>query len=93
MRVCMVAYAFYEGNTRIEQYANALVQRGDTVDVIALNRGGSPVLETIDGINIYRVQDRRLRREAFPIYVLQVAIFMFRVFFCLAKRIFEIGIL
>jgi len=85
----MVAYAFYEGNTRIEQYANALVQRGDTVDVIALNRGGSPVSETIDGVNVYRVQDRRLRREAFPVYVLQVAIFMFRVFFCLAKRHFR----
>ena len=37
LRVCMVAYAFYESDTRILQYAAALAKRGDTVDVIALS--------------------------------------------------------
>lgn len=38
MRVCMLAYSFYEDDTRILQYASALVERGDTVGVVALGR-------------------------------------------------------
>jgi glycosyltransferase involved in cell wall biosynthesis len=89
MRVGMVAYAYYEGNRRIEQYANALVTRGDQVDVFALNRGGDPALETLDGVNVYRAQSRKRRRENFPTYVLQVAMFMARSFFFLAKKQFQ----
>jgi glycosyltransferase involved in cell wall biosynthesis len=89
MRVGMVAYAYYEGNSRIEQYANALVMRGDQVDVIALNRGGDPEFETLDGVNVYRAQNRKRRRENFLTYVFQVAIFMVRSFFFLAKKHFE----
>ena len=37
-RICMVVYAFYENDTRVMQYADALVERGDHVDVIALRR-------------------------------------------------------
>ena len=29
MRVCMVTYSFYEGDTRVIQYATALAGRGD----------------------------------------------------------------
>lgn len=89
MRVCMVAYAYYEGNARIEQYAKALVLRGDTVDLIALNRGTSPKFETLEGVNVYRVQTRKLRREKFLTYVFQVLTFMFRVFLVLTKRQFK----
>src|SRR5208283_5771817 len=34
--ICMLAYSFYESDNRIMRYADALAQRGDTVDVIAL---------------------------------------------------------
>jgi len=37
----MLAYSFYEGDTRILQYATALAKRGDVVDVIALRRKAS----------------------------------------------------
>ena len=89
MRICMVAYAYYEGNARMEQYTNALVERGDTVDIIALNRGGLPAFETLRGVSVYRVQDRKVRREVFFVYVLQVAMFMLRTFAFLARRHFK----
>jgi glycosyltransferase involved in cell wall biosynthesis len=89
MRVGMVAYAYYEGNRRIEQYANALVQRGDVVEIIGLNHGGLPAFETVDGARIYRVQERRRRQENFLTYLFQVATFMIRSFFFLAKRHFK----
>ena len=68
MRVAMVIYAYYESNQRIEQYVNALVQRGDTVDIISLNRGGLPALETMRGAKIHRMQTRRVHRESFLTY-------------------------
>lgn len=89
MKVCMVAYAYYDGNARIQQYAKALVLRGDKVDVIALNQGTAPKLETRDGVNIYRVQTRERRGERFQTYVLQVLTFMLRSFFSLAKSQFK----
>lgn len=63
MRVCMLAYSFYESDTRIRQYATALVERGDTVDVLALLRPGQPKYEFRDGVNIYRIQRREINER------------------------------
>jgi glycosyltransferase involved in cell wall biosynthesis len=89
MRVCMVAYAFFEGNARIQQYAKALAMRGDTVDIIALNHGTDPTFESLDGVNVCRAQTRRVRQETFRTYVLQVVTFLFRSIFFLGKRHFQ----
>jgi glycosyltransferase involved in cell wall biosynthesis len=85
----MVAYAYYDGNARIQQYAKALVLRGDKVDVIALNQGTAPTFETVDGVNVYRVQTRERRGEKFRTYVLQVVTFILRSMFFLGKRQFK----
>src|SRR5437870_12487314 len=53
-RFCMLAYSFYEGDTRILQYATALAKRGDVVDVIALRRKGQPK---------HRSEERRVGKE------------------------------
>lgn len=84
MRVGVVAYAYYESNRRLQQYVHALVQRGDTVEVICLNHGGLP--ETSEGAKVYRIQDRKLGRESLLKYAFQLALFMLRSFFLLAKK-------
>ena len=38
MKVCMVAYAFYETDNRVRRYAEALAKRGDSVEAVALRR-------------------------------------------------------
>ena len=38
MKICHVVYAFYETDTRVRMYAEALAERGDHVDVIALRK-------------------------------------------------------
>jgi glycosyltransferase involved in cell wall biosynthesis len=88
MKACMVAYAYYEGNARIEQYAKALVMRGDAVDIIALDRANTPNFRNVDGVNLYQVQTRKLRRESFATYVFQVLMFMLRSFWFLLKKQF-----
>jgi len=63
MNVCMLAYTNYEGDNRVRRYAEALVKRGDRVDVLALFQEGQPRRATIAGVSVYRIQGRRLNEE------------------------------
>src|SRR5579864_860654 len=45
LRICMVAYTFYETDSRVMRYAEALAERGDDVEVFALHRPGTPRTE------------------------------------------------
>jgi glycosyltransferase involved in cell wall biosynthesis len=63
-RVCMVTHSFYASDNRVTRYAQALVARGDHVDVLALRR--SPELakeQIIDGVHVFRIQDRLSKTE------------------------------
>jgi glycosyltransferase involved in cell wall biosynthesis len=77
IRVCMLAYAFYESDTRILQYAMSLVQRGDTVDVIALRRNDSmPKFEVVNGVNVYRIQERTVNEKGLFAYASRIMRFL-----------------
>jgi glycosyltransferase involved in cell wall biosynthesis len=79
LRVCMLAYAFYESDTRILQYATALAERGDTVDVIALQRDGLlPEHEVLNGVNVYRIQARTVNEKGLFTYVSRILRFFLR---------------
>ncbi len=79
LRVCMLAYAFYESDTRILQYATALAERGDIVDVIALRRGDEfPEFERLNGVNVYRIQERTVNEKGLFTYVKRIMRFAFR---------------
>ncbi len=72
----MLAYAFYESDMRILRYAKALVERGDSVDVIALRREGAPAFEVLQGVNVYRVQSRQRNERGWFDYLTRVIRFM-----------------
>jgi glycosyltransferase involved in cell wall biosynthesis len=58
-RVCMITHSFYESDSRVLRYAEALAQRGDSVDVLALRRSPDiPKEEVIFGVKVFRIQDR-----------------------------------
>jgi len=63
LRVCMVAYTFYENDNRVKRYGEALARRGDEVDVIALRQPGQPRFARENGINVYRIQERILNEK------------------------------
>lgn len=72
-RISMIAYAFYESDTRIMQYAAALVERGDIVDVIALRRKDAlPDYEVIGGVNLHRIQTRMVNEKGLFAYVSRI---------------------
>ncbi len=54
----MIAYTYYESDPRVIRMAEAALDGGFCVDVIALKRPGQLARESIRGANIYRVQSR-----------------------------------
>ena len=60
LRVCHLAYAYYENDNRIIRYAEALAERGDDVDVIALRRRGQRCLDRSVGVRVFRIQRRSM---------------------------------
>ena len=79
LRVCMLAYAFYESDTRVQQYATALAQRGDAVDVVALRRNPDfPEFEVFNGVNLYRIQERAVNEKGLLTYATRILRFLVR---------------
>ena len=63
-RVCMITHSFYESDNRVTRYAEALAQRGDHVDVLALRRGPEmPEQELMSGVQVHRLQTRAGKNE------------------------------
>ena len=86
MKICMLAYSFYESDARIRQYATALVQRGDDVEVIALRRAGSCRQETINGVRVVRIQGRLVTEHHRITYLFKIVCFLFHAAAVLAWR-------
>jgi glycosyltransferase involved in cell wall biosynthesis len=62
MRVCMLAYTFYESDNRVMRYAETLAKRGDYVEIISLRGEDQPRTENMNGVRVVRIQ-RRQRDE------------------------------
>ena len=86
MKVCMLAYTFYERDNRVRRYAESLVRQGHTVEAIALRRGDQPAEETLEGVRVLRIQ-RRVVDESSPIsYLLKLLGFFLRSFWVVSLR-------
>jgi len=80
----MVAYAFYDTDNRIRRYAETLARRGDRVDAIALRRKGQPRTAVINGVNVFRIQEREIDEQSPFSYLFKLILFFFRSSFYLA---------
>jgi len=78
MKVCMVAYSFYEKDNRVRRYAETLAKRGDRVDVLSLRGEGQPSVEMLDGVRVYRIQRRRVSEKGKFTYLGKLLLFFFR---------------
>ena len=85
----MVAYSFYEIDNRIMRYAEALADRGDHVDVLCLMRNGSPSVEKMNGVNVYRIQKRERNERRKISYLGRMISFFVRSSYYLAKKSFQ----
>ena len=78
LRVCMVAYTFYETDSRVIRYAESLVQRGDQVDVFALRKAGAAVEENLRGVSVKRLQGRIFDETGRFSYLWRLLLFLAR---------------
>lgn len=76
MRVCMLGYTFFELDSRVRQYARALVERGDEVDFIGLRKEGQAVENTVEGVRIYRIQGREYNEKGRVSYLFKLLRFL-----------------
>jgi glycosyltransferase involved in cell wall biosynthesis len=80
LRVCHLAYSFYENDNRVVRYARTLADRGDLVDVVTLRRPGQARRGTSEGVGVYRVQRRSRDEKAAWVYLLKILSFFLRAF-------------
>src|SRR5712692_5090300 len=78
MRVCMVAYSFYEKDNRVRRYAETLAKRGDHVDVIALRQEGQTSKDIIEGVHVFRIQRRVVNEKVKLTYLVRLLLFFLR---------------
>jgi len=86
IHACMLVYSFYESDNRVMRYAEALVKRGDSVDVIALGKEGTPRYEEIRGVKVYRIQKRMIAEKGKISYLLKLIAFLFNSLTFLTNR-------
>lgn len=58
LNVAMISYSFYESDARVARYAETLARRGDHVDIFSLRQEGQENFGTINGVNVFRIQQR-----------------------------------
>lgn len=78
MRVCVLAYTFYESDTRVRRYAETLAKQGDSVDIVALRRGNEPKKENFRGVTIHRIQQRLVNERGKFTYLFRLLFFFLR---------------
>jgi glycosyltransferase involved in cell wall biosynthesis len=55
VKICMPVYSYYPFDPRVRRAAEALIEKGCSVDVICLKGEGEDRISTYNGVNIYRV--------------------------------------
>ena len=78
MNICMLAYSFYESDNRVRRYAESLVRRGDTVDVIALAAPAASREQVIQGVRVFNIQRRLINEKNRFDYLFRVLWFLIR---------------
>jgi glycosyltransferase involved in cell wall biosynthesis len=69
LRVCMVAYTHYPTDARVRREAEALIERGDTVDVICLGEKGELNPEYKNSVRMIKIFLPRYRGSNSGMYI------------------------
>jgi glycosyltransferase involved in cell wall biosynthesis len=82
----MVGYTFYDCDNRVRRYAETLARRGDEVDVIALRSESEAKREIVNGVQVFRIQRRRIDEVGRFSYLLRLFRFLIHSMVFLARR-------
>lgn len=74
----MIAYTIYEIDYRVRRYAEALVEWGHRVDVIALRRKGEKRHGLLKEVKIDRIQEREFNEKGLHSYIFRNLLFFIK---------------
>jgi len=86
MKICMIAYTFYETDNRVMRYAEEMLKCGNHVDVIALKKRGQVFYENIDGVNLFRIQEREIDEKGRLSYLFRILRFLLKSLWFVTKK-------
>jgi glycosyltransferase involved in cell wall biosynthesis len=86
LRICTVAYAFHESDSRIMRYTHALAERGDQVDVLSLREDERPKEFVSEGVRVIGIQSRKVNERSKAIYLFRTVLFFLRAMIALSWR-------
>lgn len=86
LRVCMLSYSFYDSDARVSRYAETLVRRNDTVDIIAIGHPDQPKFSVINGVNVFRIQKRERNEKGKLSYLLRLCRFFIKSSVVLSRK-------
>jgi len=88
-KICMVAYTYYLFDPRVRKEAEALAERGDMVDFICLRKKREKPFEIVNGVNLYRLPQRRYRGGSTLAYIMGYFLFFIHSFLKLNSLYFR----
>jgi glycosyltransferase involved in cell wall biosynthesis len=77
----MIAYTYYESDPRVIREGEAAVDGGFGVDFLALRRPGTPPIEVVRGVNVFRLNQARYRGGGYLRYMWEYGEFFLRCLF------------
>jgi len=76
--VLMIAYSYYEQDPRVIREAEAAVDGGFDVDVLALRKDGSSPTEVVRGVHVFRLNQAKYRGGGHFRYLIEYLKFFFK---------------
>lgn len=89
MKICMIVYGFYEYDPRVQRYADSLIERGYSVDVISLKWKNKENFNVYNGIRVYKILGREFKERGLIGYLLRHLMFFFLASLKLAQLYFK----
>lgn len=86
MKICMLAYTFYESDDRVKRYAETFTKRGDSVDVIVSRQKNLALFEEVNGVKVYRIQEREINERGKLAYLIRLIRFLIKSAILLGRK-------
>ncbi len=86
LRICLLGHSLYETDNRKLRSARSLAQRGDHVDAIGLRAPEQERHETIDGVEVFRIQVRKRNERGKWSFASNLLRFLARSFYAVTVR-------
>lgn len=88
-KICMATFSYYATDSRTSRQSEALIQRGDKVDVVCLKEAEKWMMRNDDGVNFFLISIKKYRGDSHVVYLIKYFSFFIQTFFLLTFLYFK----